>query len=126
MKNENPIALTHHVFSFCFHFLAILRQSIYGTIKFGTYYTLKKFVLTNFYSNHQDEATKDESMIVNVTCAAFAGGISSALANPTDVLKVRMQAQKRNTNSSPLYKCFIDVYRTEGIRGLIAEYFLNS
>lgn len=121
----NIVCTTNHFFFThpppTFHFVAILRQSIYGTIKFGTYYTLKKIVLTNFYPNQDEAVTKDESMLVNVSCAAFAGGISSALANPTDVLKVRMQAQRR-TNSSPLYKCFIDVYRTEGIRGFISNH----
>jgi solute carrier family 25 (mitochondrial carrier), member 14/30 len=59
-------------------------------------------------------------MYINVSCAALAGAFSSAIANPTDVLKVRMQAQGRGTASSqmPLYKCFYEIYRCEGVKGL--------
>lgn len=60
-------------------------------------------------------------MLVNVTCAAFAGGISSAIANPTDVLKVRMQAQGK-TNTMPLLKCFVEIYKTEGMRGKLVHF----
>lgn len=65
---------------------AVLRQATYGTIKFGTYYSLKKV----FAKRRADGGTK-EHLLTNTACAAFAGGLSSAIANPTDVLKVRMQ-----------------------------------
>jgi solute carrier family 25 (mitochondrial carrier), member 14/30 len=50
-----------------------------------------------------------------VICAAFSGGISSAIANPTDVLKVRMQIQG---NQLSLYRNFLEIFMSEGIRGL--------
>lgn len=65
---------------------AVLRQATYGTIKFGTYYSLKKA----FAARRADGGTR-EHLATNTFCAAFAGGLSSAIANPTDVLKVRMQ-----------------------------------
>lgn len=55
---------------------ALLRQGIYGTIKFGLYYTIKESV------------PGPESLVKNVVIAVVAGSVSSALANPTDVLKV--------------------------------------
>lgn len=94
---------------------AILRQSVYGTLKFGTYYTLKQFIVTKVY--HDDKITS-ENMLINVSCAALSGGLSSGIANPTDVLKVRMQIHGKGTNRVPLHKCFYEVYYTEGIRGL--------
>lgn len=93
---------------------AILRQSIYGTLKFGSYYSIKNLVVKHYY----DGDTSQENMYINVSCAALAGGFSSAIANPTDVLKVRMQAQGRSATTLPLYKCFYEVYRTEGFKGL--------
>lgn len=93
---------------------AILRQSVYGTLKFGSYYSLKSFVVQHLY----DDDTGVQNMYVNVSCAALAGAISSAIANPTDVLKVRMQVQGRGTTNLPLYKCFYEIYRTEGVKGL--------
>lgn len=64
---------------------AVLRQAVYGTIKFGTYYSLKKLVSNYYGSNNK------ENVWLNVGCAVFAGAFSSSIANPTDVLKVRMQ-----------------------------------
>lgn len=93
---------------------AILRQSIYGTLKFGSYYSIKNIIVSNYY----DGDSVQENMYINVSCAALAGAISSAIANPTDVLKVRMQAQGRQGGSLPLYKNFYSVYKTEGFRGL--------
>jgi len=88
---------------------AILRQATYGTIKFGTYYSLKKVVTDTW-------ATGD-LVTINIICAALAGAISSAMANPTDVVKVRMQVTGNEKNMS-LLTCFQDVYGHEGIRGL--------
>ncbi|KAG5347220.1 KMCP1 protein, partial [Acromyrmex charruanus] len=88
---------------------AILRQATYGTIKFGTYYSLKKAAIDTW-------ATGD-LVTINIVCAALAGAISSAIANPTDVVKVRMQVNGNERNIS-LFTCFQDVYRYEGVRGL--------
>ncbi|KAG5897212.1 hypothetical protein JTB14_022563 [Gonioctena quinquepunctata] len=90
---------------------AVLRQSTYGTIKFGTYYSLKRIFL-----EHNDGK---ESITVNVLCGVVAGAVSSAIANPTDVLKVRMQIAGTNGNTNVgLVNCFKDVYTHEGISGL--------
>ncbi|KAK0089775.1 hypothetical protein PV325_005401 [Microctonus aethiopoides] len=88
---------------------AILRQATYGTIKFGTYYSLKQLAIEKWGS--------DDLVIINIICAAVAGSISSAIANPTDVVKVRMQVNGNQRNLS-LYGCFHDVYQHEGVRGL--------
>ncbi|XP_017890043.1 mitochondrial uncoupling protein Bmcp [Ceratina calcarata] len=88
---------------------AILRQATYGTIKFGTYYSLKNAAM--------DRWETDDLVVINVVCAAVAGAVSSAIANPTDVVKVRMQVTGSNSNLS-LFGCFQDVYQHEGIRGL--------
>ena len=64
---------------------ALLRQAVYGTMKYGLYYSLKDLV-----SNRISEG--EESTITNVSIAVVSGAISSAVANPTDVLKVRLQS----------------------------------
>ncbi|EFX82458.1 mitochondrial uncoupling protein Bmcp-like [Daphnia pulex] len=87
---------------------ALLRQSTYGTIKFGIYYTLKKWI------DHPEV----EDMMTNIFCGVIAGVVSSAIANPTDVLKVRMQACSTSLQQKSMFECFGDVYRQEGISGL--------
>lgn len=94
---------------------AVLRQATYGTIKFGTYYTLKKL------ANERGLLTDDdgsERVWSNIICAAGAGAISSAIANPTDVLKVRMQVHGKGTDQMGLIGCFKEIYKYEGVRGL--------
>jgi len=54
----------------------------------------------------------------NIICAAGAGAISSAIANPTDVLKVRMQVHGKGTDQMGLIGCFKEIYKYEGVRGL--------
>ncbi|KAJ2944424.1 hypothetical protein O0L34_g3759 [Tuta absoluta] len=95
---------------YCGIWPAVLRQATYGTIKFGTYYSMKRWLAAR-----RPDGGSIEHLPTNTFCAAFAGGLSSAIANPTDVLKVRMQtgSEKRN-----LVRCFIDIYHLEGIRGL--------
>lgn len=91
----------------------------------------------------------DETMVINVFCGVVSGVMSSCLANPTDVLKVkwrlssfsegnipeqvksvdltswcvftmfqiRMQAQGSLLQGSMMSN-FINIYQTEGTRGL--------
>lgn len=58
-----------------------------------------------------------ESLWVNIFCAVVAGSVSSAIANPTDVLKVRLQVHGNEANHS-LVKCFANIYEREGVGGL--------
>ncbi len=60
---------------------ALLRQAIYGTIKYGLYYSIKDLV------------GGEESALKNVSIAVIAGSVSASIANPTDVLKVRLQSR---------------------------------
>lgn len=94
---------------------AVLRQSTYGTIKFGTYYTLKHIANSNGWLIDE---YGNESVLGNMGCAIVAGAISSAIANPTDVLKVRMQVHGRGSHEMGLVKCFHEIYVHEGVRGL--------
>ncbi|XP_039965513.1 mitochondrial uncoupling protein Bmcp-like isoform X1 [Bactrocera tryoni] len=95
---------------------AVLRQATYGTIKFGTYYTLKKYA--HNYGLLVDHETGAERVWANILCAATAGAVSSAIANPTDVLKVRMQVQGKAAHQHGLIGSFLEIYRYEGVRGL--------
>ncbi|XP_060548104.1 brain mitochondrial carrier protein 1 [Pantherophis guttatus] len=87
---------------------ALLRQASYGTIKIGIYQSLKRLFV------HRLE---DETLLINVICGVISGVISSALANPTDVLKIRMQAQG-SLFQGGMIGSFIDIYQQEGTRGL--------
>ncbi|XP_073885063.1 brain mitochondrial carrier protein 1 isoform X5 [Macaca fascicularis] len=59
----------------------------------------------------------DETLLINMICGVVSGVISSTIANPTDVLKIRMQAQGSLFQGS-MIGSFIDIYQQEGTRGL--------
>ncbi|KJE89769.1 solute carrier family 25 [Capsaspora owczarzaki ATCC 30864] len=88
---------------------ALLRQATYGTIKIGVYQSLKKAVVSD---------PKDESILVNMGCGVIAGAFSSSLATPTDVLKVRMQAQSSRPPYRGLVHAFSTIFKEEGVVGL--------
>ncbi|NXB93034.1 KMCP1 protein, partial [Vidua chalybeata] len=87
---------------------AMLRQASYGTIKIGTYQSLKRMFV---------ERPEDETLMMNVLCGILSGVISSSIANPTDVLKIRMQAQGRTIQGGMMGN-FIQIYQKEGTKGL--------
>ncbi|XP_067419239.1 kidney mitochondrial carrier protein 1 isoform X1 [Emydura macquarii macquarii] len=87
---------------------AMLRQASYGTIKIGTYQSLKRVLV---------EQPEDETLVINVLCGILSGVISSSIANPTDVLKIRMQAQGSVIQGGMMGN-FIHIYQKEGTRGL--------
>lgn len=87
---------------------ALLRQASYGTIKIGIYQSLKRLFV---------DRLEDETMLLNVMCGVISGVISSSIANPTDVLKIRMQAQGSLVQGGMICN-FINIYQQEGTRGL--------
>ncbi|XP_050685295.1 mitochondrial uncoupling protein Bmcp [Leptidea sinapis] len=95
---------------YCGIWPAVLRQATYGTIKFGTYYSMKRILAAR-----RADGGAREHLPTNTVCAAASGGLASAIANPTDVLKVRMQVGEEKGS---LVRCFVDIYRNEGVRGL--------
>ena len=92
---------------------ALLRQAVYGTIKYGLYYSIKDFL------------GGEESTIKNVNIAIISGAVSASIANPTDVLKVRLQSRSAPVISPrrpglriSMINCFTDIYIREGRSGL--------
>ncbi|CAI7997198.1 Kidney mitochondrial carrier protein 1 [Geodia barretti] len=87
---------------------ALLRQASYGTLKIGLYHYLKKI------------NPAEETVLMNVLAGMTSGAIASAIANPTDVLKVRMQSASDAAYSQrkSCAKYFQQIYREEGVHGL--------
>ncbi|CAB4017079.1 kidney mitochondrial carrier 1-like [Paramuricea clavata] len=89
---------------------ALLRQATYGTIKIGMYHGMKRIIVKN---------PKDEKFYYNIICGVVAGAVAAALCNPTDLLKVRMQAQSQGVAPSQgIFSSFAAIFREEGFSGL--------
>lgn len=98
---------------------ALLREASYSSIRMGAYEPLK-MVLGGDDPSHTP-------LWIKVAAGATAGIIGSAVANPTDVIMVRMQAQSLKTqlqganpgwNYSGPFQAFASIARTEGLYGL--------
>jgi len=90
---------------------ALLRQATYGTLKIGLYQSIKRKL---------SPTIDQETLGKNLLSGIIAGAISSSICNPTDVLKVRLQAQTVTTAQQPqsMFAAFREIYRHEGLRGL--------
>ena len=55
---------------------ALLRQAVYGTIKFGLYYSAKEALSPSSSSSSKPK----ESCLLNLACAVFAGSLSTKFA----------------------------------------------
>lgn len=64
----------------------------------------------------------DASIVSRLLAGCTTGAMAVAFAQPTDVVKVRFQAQVRQQDGVRRYNSTIDAYRTiardEGVRGL--------
>ncbi|QDZ21687.1 uncoupling protein [Chloropicon primus] len=102
------------------------RQCLFGGLRIGLYDPVKSQV-----SRLVDgEGAKDSSFASKVVSGLITGGVAISIANPTDLVKVRLQAQGRQALSSeagkaapkPKYPNAMAAYRMiakeEGIMGL--------
>jgi solute carrier family 25 protein 14/30 len=89
---------------------ALLRQAVYGSIKFGLYYSSKDWLSARL-------ALQPDSGGLRLFCGVQAGSVSSAVACPTDVIKIRMQARTAGEGHS-MVRVGLDIFQQEGVRGL--------
>eukprot|EP00164_Ancoracysta_twista_P011474 GFYU01017682.1.p1 GENE.GFYU01017682.1~~GFYU01017682.1.p1 ORF type:complete len:315 (-),score=81.12 GFYU01017682.1:483-1427(-) len=89
---------------------ALLRQSTYGSLRYGCYEPIKKVLGTN-----PDGST---TLLKKVIAGSLSGAAASAICNPTDLIKVRMQA---DSGPVPRYSGIVDaarqIFRQEGPLG---------
>ncbi|KAM6960487.1 dicarboxylate carrier UCP2-like [Aplochiton taeniatus] len=109
VKTEGPSSLYNGLVA------GLQRQMSFASVRIGLYDSMKQF-----YTRGSDNAGIGSRLLAGCTTGAMA----VAFAQPTDVVKVRFQAQVRLADGDTVkrYKGTIDAYRTigrdEGIRGL--------
>ncbi|KAG0267778.1 hypothetical protein DFQ27_008275 [Actinomortierella ambigua] len=96
---------------------AVLRESIYSTIRFGSYDLFK-----GLYSGMGAglRGGEETSTMVKLGAGLTSGMVGSVIANPTDLIKVRLQAH--SPSGKPRYHSIADacrsIYIEEGLPGL--------
>ncbi|KAM9728850.1 dicarboxylate carrier UCP2-like isoform 1-T2 [Menidia menidia] len=89
------------------------RQMSFASVRIGLYDSMKQF-----YTRGTDNA----GIVVRLMAGCTTGAMAVTFAQPTDVVKVRFQAQVRLAEGERRYSSTLDAYRTiardEGVRGL--------
>ncbi|XP_051971982.1 mitochondrial uncoupling protein 2-like isoform X1 [Xyrauchen texanus] len=90
------------------------RQMSFASVRIGLYDSMKQF-----YTRGSET---DAGIVIRLLAGCTTGAMAVAFAQPTDVVKVRFQAQVRQADGIKRYNGTMDAYRTiardEGIRGL--------
>lgn len=66
---------------------------------------------------------ENPTLLTKILAGLCTGAIGISVANPTDVVKVKMQAQARTTGSGPVkytgcLDCYSKIYKADGLPGL--------
>ncbi|KAG7282667.1 hypothetical protein CRUP_017593 [Coryphaenoides rupestris] len=89
------------------------RQMSFASVRIGLYDSMKMF-----YTRGSDNT----GIVTRLMAGGTTGAMAVAFAQPTDVVKVRFQAQVRLDDGGRRYNGTMDAYRTiardEGVRGL--------
>jgi Mitochondrial carrier protein len=95
---------------------AALRQAVYGGLGIGLYVPVRALVIG-------DMDPKDAPVYKRILAGMITGGVGQAIASPTDVVKVRLQADGRlrllgqPTRYNGTIDAFSKIWREEGLSG---------
>uniref|UniRef100_A0A3P9LM56 Dicarboxylate carrier UCP2 n=1 Tax=Oryzias latipes TaxID=8090 RepID=A0A3P9LM56_ORYLA len=107
VRTEGPLRLYSGLVA------GLQRQMSFASVRIGLYDSVKQF-----YTRGSDHVSIGTRLLAGSTTGAMA----VALAQPTDVVKIRFQAQSRSNEHTKRYCGTIDAYKTiakeEGVRGL--------
>jgi hypothetical protein len=101
---------------------SVWREISYSSIRIGAYEPIRK-VLSN-----KDIDPSDTNPFIKLFSALLSGGIGSALCNPIDIVKTRLQAVLPNEISpyTSTFQGLIRIGRKDGIRGLYKGWVVTS
>jgi len=93
------------------------RQCVFASIRIGMYDSTKDFYSDLFGSNQKNSASV---MSIRILSGITSGAVAISFAQPTDVVKVRMQAASRSLTGTKLSSVdmYKSIFREKGLRGL--------
>jgi len=90
------------------------RQMCFASIRLGLYDTVKGFY-TQYFGSEKPDA---KNIPLRIAAGISTGGFAVICAQPTDVVKIRMQAPGGKQRYNGSLNAYRTIARTEGIRGL--------
>ena len=88
---------------------AAAREMLYSSLRFGLYAPVKGLL--------GSEDPRDTPFWKKLFAGGFAGGLGSGIANPTDLVKIRQQADASVSNPKSVMAHARDIYRADGVLG---------
>ncbi|EJU05015.1 mitochondrial carrier [Dacryopinax primogenitus] len=105
IRTEGPLSLTRGILA------GVMRESIYGTIRLGTYEFWKE-TWKRLSAGRLDE----RGLPLKVMSALTSAVVGASLANPTDLVKIRMQAPYPPGHPPP-YRSTLYAFRSVYLEG---------
>lgn len=90
---------------------SLLRETFYSSIRLSAYEPIRNLIMTDHEKKH------GASLAKKFAAGGTAGAIGAGIANPADLIKVRMQAASSKAYPST-WSAVQQVYREEGFTGL--------
>eukprot|EP01064_Diplonema_japonicum_P031574 TRINITY_DN5701_c2_g1_i2.p1 TRINITY_DN5701_c2_g1~~TRINITY_DN5701_c2_g1_i2.p1 ORF type:complete len:296 (+),score=68.97 TRINITY_DN5701_c2_g1_i2:45-890(+) len=89
---------------------SLCREMSYSGIRFGAYESFKEL--------YGATDPKNTPLYKKLAAGASAGMVGSAIANPCDLVKIRMQSDVSGKMYRNVFQAFYKIFQTEGLRGL--------
>ncbi|KYQ89105.1 mitochondrial substrate carrier family protein [Tieghemostelium lacteum] len=90
---------------------SLLREGTYSTLRMGGYDLLKSYMIS-------DQDNGRVSLSSKILSGAISGAVGASIANPSDLIKVRLQADHSGTRYRSIMQAFREIIDKEGVRGL--------
>ena len=118
-KEEGPKSLWKGIFA------GLQRQIIFAGLRIGLYPTVRDFIC-----GKDIKEGKTPTLLQRIAAGLITGAFGITVASPTDVVKIRLQAEGKKPPGEPRrYKGSIDAYKKivaeEGVKGLYSGLFPN-
>jgi len=89
---------------------SLCREMSYSGFRFGAYETFKELLGAS--------DPKNTPLWKKLAAGSLSGGLGSAIANPCDLVKIRMQSDVTGTRYANVFAAFAEIARNEGFKGL--------
>ena len=101
---------------------SLLREASYSTIRMGLYEPIKDALHISSLSlpamdKNGNPMPYREPLWKKIIAGGISGMVGAAIANPTDLIKVRMQAESGKITKS-VFQITMDIIKAEGVKGL--------
>lgn len=111
VRQEGPLALYSGLSA------GLQRQMVFASVRLGTYDSVKEK-----YQKVFNERPDGLQLITRISAGLTTGGLAVIVGQPTDLVKIRFQSQKKEIGKKPRYTTTFGAYKSigqaEGIRGL--------